>query len=78
MVNMLVLRKYRLLRFVAICQKLKIYGTLTFLLTQDHMGKKFQNATPPTVFIQCQPTFMRTLATTVEYRLLLFLAIGQV
>ena len=25
------------------------------------MGLEFQNATPPTVFISCQPNFMRTL-----------------
>ncbi len=50
---------------------------MKFLLTQDHMGLEIQNATP-TVFIRCQPNFMRTLATMVEYRLLLFLAIGQV
>ena len=33
--------------------------------------------TPPRVFILCQTNFLRTLATMVEYRLLLFLAIGQ-
>ncbi len=31
-----------------------------------------------TVFILCQPNFMRTLATMVENSLLLFLGIGQV
>ena len=41
-------------------------------------GLEIQNATSPTVFIRCQPNFMGTLATMVEYRLLLFLAIGQV
>ncbi len=41
-------------------------------------GWKFQSATHPTVFIQCQSNFMRTLATMGEYRLLLFLAIGQI
>ena len=40
-------------------------------------GWKFQNTTP-TVFIRCQPNFMRTLVTMGEYGLLLFLAIGQV
>ncbi len=35
-------------------------------------------STPPTVFIQCQANFMMTLVTVVEYRLLLFLAIGRV
>ena len=39
---------------------------------------KFQNVSPPTVFIWCQPYFMRTLATMVEYRLSLYLTISQV
>ncbi len=41
-------------------------------------GWKFQNTIPPTVFIQCQSNFMRSLATMGEYRLLLFLAISQI
>ncbi len=40
-------------------------------------GWKFQNATPRTVSIRCQPNFMRTLASMVEYRLLLVLTIDQ-
>ncbi len=40
-------------------------------------GSKFQNSTD-TVFFLSQPKFMRKLATMVEYRLLLFLAIGKV
>ncbi len=64
--------EYRLLLFWR-CQKLKFYGTLKFL-TQDHMG--LGNAAG--VFIRCQSNFMRGLATMVEHRLLLFLAMGQV
>ena len=51
---------YRLLIFLPICPKLKILWHFV-LLTQDHMGLEISNATPPTVFISCQPTFMRTL-----------------
>ena len=37
--------------------------SLKFLLTQGLIwGWKFQNATPPTVFIWCQPHFMKTLS----------------
>ncbi len=38
---------------------------------------KFQNATPPAVFIGCPPNFIRTLASIGEYRMLLFLALYQ-
>ncbi len=41
------------------------------------MGLGISNATPPPVFIPCQSNFMRTLATMVKYRLLLFLPSGQ-
>ncbi len=34
-------------------------------------SSKFQNATPPTVFMRSQPNFMKTLATMGEYKLLL-------
>ncbi len=58
--------------------KVKNYIALCNVCQYNTLGDwKFQNATPPTVFISCQPNFMRTLATMVEYRLLLFLAIGQ-
>ncbi len=39
--------------------------------TGPYGGWKFKNATNPTVFIRWQPSFMRTLATIVEYRILL-------
>ncbi len=38
----------------------------------------FQNSTSPTIFIGSHPKFMRTLLTIEEWRLLLFLAIGQI
>ena len=63
--------------FLALCQKLKILWHFEIFNTTI-LGWKFQNATLPTLFIQYQPNFMRTLATMVECRLLLFLAIGQV
>ena len=50
---------------------------MAFFPTQDHMGLEFQNASLPTVLI-CQPNFLRTLATMVQYKLSLFLAISQV
>ncbi len=37
MTNMIVMGEYRLLLFLAICQKIIFYGTLKFFLTQDHM-----------------------------------------
>ncbi len=39
-----------LLNFLAICQSLKFYGTLTYFMTQPYWDCKFQNAAP-TVFI---------------------------
>ncbi len=62
MINMLVMGEYRLLLFGNMPNLKKKYGSLTFLLTPDHIDSKFQNVTP-TVFIQSQPNFMRTLAT---------------
>ncbi len=81
MINMLVMGQYRLLPFLLICQYLQIFNILwhfEILLTQDNMGWIFQNATPTTFFIRSEPNFMRTFPIMVEYRLLLFLAIGQV
>ncbi len=75
--NMIVMREYRLFSFLTICQKLKILCHFEFFVDSNFWVWKFQNATP-TVFIRCQSNFMRALATMAEYRLLLFLAIGQV
>ncbi len=69
---------YRLLHFWAICQKLKILWHFEIFLNTGPYGagnfKRFSSYS----FIWCQPNFMRTLATMAEYRLSLFLAIGQV
>ncbi len=67
---------YGLLLFSAIHKK-KCYGTLNFCSHRTIWGWEFQNATP-TVFTQCQSNFMSALATMGEYRLLVFLLIGQV
>ena len=64
--------------FFEICEKLKIYATWKFSLTQDHMGLEISIVTPSTVFIRSHQNFMRTLVATGEYILLLFLTIGQV
>ena len=79
MTNMIVMGEYSYYFFLAICKILKILWHFEIFLNIGPYiwGWKFQSATP-TVFIRCQPNFMRTLATMVEYRLLLFLAIGQV
>ncbi len=77
-VSMLVTREYRLLTFLAFCQKLKYVMVFwNFCYYRTISGWKFQNSTPPTAFIWWQPNFM-TLATMVEYGLVLFLAIHQV
>ncbi len=49
MINMLIKGEYRVFFFV-ICQNLKFYGALKFLLTRTIWRWKFQNATP-TMFI---------------------------
>ncbi len=70
---------YRLLHFFGNLPKIKNSMALwSFCQHRTTWGWKFQNATTPTVFIWCQSNFMRALATMVEYRVSLFLAIGQV
>ncbi len=71
MINMLVVGEHtsRLLLFGDLP---KFYGTLKSLLTQDHMGLEISKRYSSTVFYPM--SFMGTLATVVEYRLLFFLA----
>ena len=56
----------------------KNYGTLKFLLTQNHVVLEISKCYSPVVFIWFQPNFMRTLAIIMECSLLLFLEIGRV
>ena len=78
MINMLVMEEYRLLLFREICQKCQFYDTLKFLLIQDHMGLEISKCYYSYSFHLMSAELMRTLATMVQYRLLLFLAIGHV
>ncbi len=48
------------------------------VVDQDNMGLEISKCTPPTVLIRSRPNFMRTFATMVVFRLLLFLAFVQV
>ncbi len=78
MTNIIVMGEYRLLLSLVICQKLKMFWHFEFFVNTGPYGTgNFKNAAPPTLFIRCQPNFKRTLATMVEYSLLLFLAIDQ-
>ncbi len=49
-----------------------------FLNTGVYGGWKFENASPPTVFMRSQSNLMKTMATMVDYRILLFWTIAQV
>ena len=53
------------------------FGTLKFFLTQDHMRPEISKCYSSLSF-HPMPAKLWILATIVEYRLLLFLAIGQV
>ncbi len=50
---------------------------MKFLLTEDHAWWKFQNATPPTVFIQSGPNFMINKAVIRQYNVMDTLLICQ-
>ncbi len=52
--------------FLTTCQKKKIYGTLKFLLTQDHMGLEISKCYH-TVVIRSEPNFMINKAVIREY-----------
>ncbi len=51
---------------------------LYFFLTQNHNGLECQMLLPPAVFVRYQRHLTRAVLNMGEYRLLLFLAIGQV
>ncbi len=78
MESMVIRGEYRLLPFLALCKKLNILWHFEIFVNTGPYGAEFQSAIPPTVFIHCHSNFMRTLATKGEYRLVHFLAIGQI
>ncbi len=61
-------------RLIWSCVNKTIQRAIKYHLLADMGLENSKKANPPAVFLRCQPNFMRTLATMVEYRLLLFLA----